>query len=504
MPAIIVPSGFAWYWNRPLVAWHGLPALSSPFPSVILHQGLCMSSAPSIGVPELAGIASYKEATKIGYSVEENVRRLLRYHWVQKRLAEILISRIPETPEWEVKGGFSLHQYMDVEHANNLAIRIREMRHPMPRLDSAPNDDLEIFLQELEQAQDTVELLAGVYRVARADLVNAYRMHIDYCNPLVDFPTRRALRANLQEEEEALGWGARSLGALMGMGEVAEARVRNWERHVRTFLGAAGGVAGDLTPTGEALPPRRALKPRPVSFEPKRDARFSGAYNFSFPPHTIYNKPHIPAAERNLALLCKRLLEMDVPEMMASFITQERGKSWEFFRDYSRQLWDEARHSMMGEAAMEARGVDWTKIPLNVGFALRLNAHATPEERRLMLYGIEQSLMPGDTGKRSEVETAHAANDPLSTHFHDYDWADEVLHTQIGRRWIKDEGAHGADVLERAREIHEKTWRALQEYRDREPQSGQWWRAFVKQVLGVESAARDEDLEPESIEVITE
>jgi hypothetical protein len=464
-----------------------------------------MSAAPSIGVPELAGIASYKEATKIGYSVDDNVRRLLRYHWVEKRLAEILIARIPETPEWEVKGGFSLHQYLDVEHATGLAQRVREMRHPAPRLDTPPSEELETFLQELEQAQDTVELLAGVYRVARADLVNAYRMHIDACNPLVDFPTRRALRANIQEEEEALGWGARSLGALMGQGEQAEGRVRDWERHVRSFLGAAGGIAGDLTPDrGRALPVRRALQPRKVSFEPRRDARFAGAHNFAFPPHTIYNKPHIPAAERNLALLCKRLLEMDVPEMMASFISEEKGKPWDFFRDYSRQLWDEARHSMMGEAAMEARSVDWTKIPLNVGFSLRLNQHATPEERRLLLYGIEQSLMPGDTGKRFEVETAQAANDPLSAHFHDYDWADEVLHTHIGRRWIKADGAHGQDVLDRAQEIHERTWRALQQYRDRAPQSGDWWRDFVKQVLGVESAATDEDLAPDRVKVISE
>src|SRR5688500_5324504 len=175
-----------------------------------------------------------------------------------------------------------------------MANRSREMRHPARKPDVAPSDELETFLLELEQAQDTVELLAGVYRVARADLVNAYRFHIDMCNPLVDFPTRRALRANLQEEEEALGWGARSLGALMGLGEKAEARVRKWEEHVKTFLGAAGGVGGDLTPNrGAVLPARRALKPRKPSFEPRRDTRFSGMYNFSFPPHSIYNKPHI-------------------------------------------------------------------------------------------------------------------------------------------------------------------------------------------------------------------
>ena len=34
-------------------------------------------AARSLGVPELAGVGSYKEATRIGLSVEENVRRLV-------------------------------------------------------------------------------------------------------------------------------------------------------------------------------------------------------------------------------------------------------------------------------------------------------------------------------------------------------------------------------------------------------------------------------------------
>jgi hypothetical protein len=180
---------------------------------------------------------------------------------------------------------------------------------------------------------------------------------------------------------------------------------------------------------------RATVRAAPPSFHPRRDERFHGQYHFEFPPHVVYNMPEASADERNLALLCKRTLEMDVPEMMASFMTERDDQPWEFHHDYARQLWDEARHAMMGSVALEARGVDWKgEIPLNVSFALRLNLHATPVERQIMLFAIEQSLMPGETGKRYEYETAVAAGDALSAHVHDYDWADEVLHTQIGRR----------------------------------------------------------------------
>lgn len=453
-----------------------------------------MAGATTLGIPELAGIASYREASRIGFSVEENVRRLLRYQWVERRLASILIERLSSTPEWEVKGGFALHQWLDIEHATGIAQRLQELCSPVPPLDIAPDEALELFLQEVEQAQDTMELLAGVYRVAREDLVLAYREHMDTMNPLVDHPTRRVLRTNLQEQEEALGWGARSLGSLIGRSEANEARVRRWEAHLRAFLGQARGAAGDLPPSFAPLPPRRGGVPRSQDFEPRRDARFTGQYNFSFPPHVVSQQPDLPAAERNIALLCRRLLEMDVPETISAALAQEQDRPWQFYRDYSRLIWDEARHAMMGEAAFQLRGIDWTRLPLNLGFSLRLILHATPQERRLLLYAIEQASITSHTGKRYERNTAEAAGDPLSAHFQDYDWADEVLHAQIGRRWLREEGLEGADLEERARDIHARTWQALEQYRQRDIQSAEWWRDFVRLVLGTESEATEEML----------
>jgi hypothetical protein len=201
----------------------------------------------------------------------------------------------------------------------------------------------------------------------------------------------------------------------------------------------------------------------------------------------------VSAEERNLALLCKRTLEMDVPEMMASFLLERTDLPWDIWREYSRQLWDECRHAMMGTVAFESRGIDWTRIPLNVGFALRLNLHATAAERQGMLFAIEQSLMPGETGKRFEYETALAAGDALSARFHDYDWADEVLHAQIGRRWLRHEGIAPDEARERAAHTHERTWAALAAYADPD-QRVDWWPAFVQDALGRVSTAQLDQL----------
>jgi hypothetical protein len=71
---------------------------------------------------------------------------------------------------------------------------------------------------------------------------------------------------------------------------------------------------------------------------------------------------------------------------------------------------------------------------VNFNWSLALNTQLGPKERHAVLYFIEQGLMP-KTGKRYEWEVATAAESPLAKTFQDYDWADEVLHSRIGREW---------------------------------------------------------------------
>jgi len=455
-----------------------------------------------ITIPELAGIASYQAAARIGYSVEENVRRLLRLHWTERRLMDVMLAHFASTPVWEVKCALALHQWYCAQHADWLRARITEMRHPAPPLDEAPDAALDAFLEEVLRAESTEELLVGIYAVALPALRDAYRTHLGQTNPLIDHPTVRLMRLAMAEVTEAIGWGQRALDACAAASGTADL-ASQWREHLERYLDPARGIAGDpeidladgdarsgstIRAMQQALPPPRGREAFTADFRPARDQRFHGLYNFEFPPQLAYSSPGVPADERNLALLCKRTLEMDVPEAMSSFLCERKDQPWEFYLDYSRQLWDEARHAMMGTVAFEARGIDWkTAIPLNVGFSLRLNLHASPQERQILLYAIEQSLMPAETGKRFEYETAVAANDELSAHFHDYDWADEVLHAQIGRRALRREGISREDALRRGEEIHHRTWAALDEYRSREPQT-YWWPDFVRAALGKETA----------------
>ena len=142
-----------------------------------------------------------------------------------------------------------------------------------------------------------------------------------------------------------------------------------------------------------------------------------------------------PPEPKTLMMYYKRLREIDVPEMMASIIAETPGKPWDYTVDLTRQLWDEARHAMMGEVGFVRAGIDWRQfVRVNFTWSLALNTQLTPLERHAVLYFIEQGLMP-KTGKRFEWEVGVASGDAFSALIQDYDWADEVLHARIGRDW---------------------------------------------------------------------
>jgi hypothetical protein len=101
---------------------------------------------------------------------------------------------------------------------------------------------------------------------------------------------------------------------------------------------------------------------------------------------------------------------------------------------------------MMGEVGFTALGVDWTQARITFNWSYRLNTECTPKERHGVLFLIEQGLMPR-TGKRYEFEVAQESSFPLAATLQDFDWADEVLHSQIGRSWYVSEFANLQEAL---------------------------------------------------------
>jgi hypothetical protein len=278
----------------------------------------------------------------------------------------------------------------------------------------------------------------------------------------------RRLRA---EQADILEW---TRTALAGLSATHGEQPELWTAHLRALLDAPTASETDLRSSGE---------PRNRDVRPRRDRRFTDAFNTSAKIDTYFADRSRPADERAFALAYKRLREMDVPEWMGPILASAESRPWEYHTDLSRQLADETRHAMMGEVVLHSHGVPHYAYPVPINAVEALNTEFEPREAHLLLWGIEQSLMPADTGKRFEFEVVREHGDPLIATFQDFDWADEVVHVKIGRRWIASEHGGAVEAREAAADVWDRWDRVATELEARSEQA-EWWPAFVEAMRG--------------------
>jgi hypothetical protein len=445
-----------------------------------------------MSLPPLAGLATYQHAAQIGYDVNANVDRFCRYIWFEKRLMDVALYWLASTPQWEAKEALGLHAHLGAMTVAALRKRVREMRSPAPRMDISPDAAIDRFFEEVLTATDTFEKIVGVYGVLRPALLQTYRTHYAHSNPIADYPTRYMLRHIIVDAEDIEAWGQQAVQSVIE-NDPDRARAHAWMAHLQAWLHAAGGIMGvDEQPTH--LPAPRATAPFTPDYFPQRDERFAQRWNFTNPQRQVSLTDDVPLDERTLALMCRRIVEMDVPEYMARIIAEAQHESWEYYVDLTRQLWDEVRHAQLGTIYFEHRGVDWkTLIAIHPGMAIRLHTLDVHDAHNV-LYAIEQNLMPATGGKRLEYEISRNAHDPLAAFIQDYDWADEVVHVHMGRIWLLP-ALHMKpnQAVARGWELRAATAGVLNAFEGNGEQKN-WWPPFVREVLKRDTAMRSFDL----------
>ena len=264
--------------------------------------------------------------------------------------------------------------------------RVGEMREPPLGLDVVPDLALEQVFDEILAAPSTAELLVGIYEVALPALDAALARHRADTNPLTDAPSLRIARFARLEIDDMLQFGRSCIAQLVD--HETRFAMEEWLDLLHAALKASGGLDGADLPVGEIPPRRHSAQPYVYDATPRRDERFQDLWNQGVNAEAFLYNPSFPDRAKTLMMLFKRLREIDVPEMMASILAETKDKPWGYYHAMSRQLWDEARHAMMGEVGFAASGVDWTLARITHNWSTRLNTECTPLEapRGTVLY----------------------------------------------------------------------------------------------------------------------
>jgi hypothetical protein len=367
-----------------------------------------------------AGIVTVE---RIGMSVTECARRVARFGAFAQILMRVQAGRMNETADWDFKAMLGRQLWESAVHWGVWRDRLSELRGHEIDIARAVDGKLGDFAGELLASRGDEEFAAGLYGVALPAYRAALLRYCDDTNPLVDAPTVRAIRIALLDLDEHLKFGSDCVDA-----------APQWRAHLQAYLDAAGGVDGV-----------RGERPSFELPEPRSDGAFAPAQSFArderfrttVPKINPYGDASSDVREALLAKMWVRSQEMTAAELCASVLYEWRELPYEGCLALARHCWDEVRHSLFGQAALENEGIALETLPSWVGYAGHTMPFSPQKRYAHLAIATEASMMKHPGGKRGEWEWCRdKAGHALMTTFQDFDWADEVNHVIFGRDWL--------------------------------------------------------------------
>jgi uncharacterized ferritin-like protein (DUF455 family) len=190
--------------------------------------------------------------------------------------------------------------------------------------------------------------------------------------------------------------------------------------------------------------------------DPARDARYFDS-SFYWPDVLDPAYPYGEGVALQLRSAVSHLNEVwavDTAGRILHDLSPELG--WEFTREAARWVYDESRHMLMGAERLARWGFEPSRIPLG-GYIYEACQGQDPLYRLGMLGYFETKNIGR---KRERAQAFHEMGDATSETDMEFDWADETLHAEYGRRWLRRLlTARGQDpeswpaVLERCEEL---------------------------------------------------
>lgn len=273
------------------------------------------------------------------------------------------------------------------------------------------------------------DLLAGLFRVIKPALVDAYRWHLaqTFANP--DAPTLYALKHILLDEDEHLGWAADAL---------AGHPVSAWEAYVHDLLLAAGGVTG-MGARVDAPAPPLARTPFVAPRQAARDSRFRLVNEKA---GQVRTDPDV--ATRRQMEFENYSQEMLAAETVALVIYLSPQMPWAFTYDSARHCYDETRHCRLGIEWMAQHGLDYTQVAQNTRIYAWRSQYDPATQYAMLTMGNEVHAFPY---RRESIAAYQQVGDQLSIQYISYDMADERQHVAYGKKWLPELLAkHGIDT----------------------------------------------------------
>jgi hypothetical protein len=338
----------------------------------------------------------------------DSAQVLTRFHYLSRAIALACGGWIAGTPKLETKAALARVAWQQTLAGDAFRERVFELRYPNRFLEEGSDAPLIRVYEAAIDAPGADQFLGALTDALLPDYALRLASFLAQTDELDDGPTVRIVQQALRDvEEQAI--------VLQSHGPGSDP----W--------------AALLRPGLETLEPP-AGTPFRLAEEPARDDAYFPS-SFYWPDAIVPGYPYgegVALQVRSAVSHLNEVWAVDTAGAILHGLAPELG--WEWIRDAGRWTYDEARHMLMGKRRLEAWGLPAGKIPLG-GYIYEACAGQDPLYRLGMLGYFETKNIGR---KRERAAAFHAMGDTTSETDMEFDWADETLHAEYGRRWLKD------------------------------------------------------------------
>ena len=178
-------------------------------------------------------------------NLAEKKRRLLRFHWIEMEIMEILSSWSETMVYIPLRTGVGRQMWEQALHCDRIGWALRNLRH-LGRVvvSRAPTDEFARYCEQLHATRDPLLRLIGMHRVLIPTLAAAEREYLDATDELGDGNSYEVLTSCVQDHETQRQWAEQMLASMLTTPE-ARQRAAEFEYAQRLALIAAGGIDTD-------------------------------------------------------------------------------------------------------------------------------------------------------------------------------------------------------------------------------------------------------------------
>jgi len=366
----------------------------------------------------------------------DSAQVLTRFHYLSRAIALACGGWIAGTPKLETKAALARVAWQQTLAGDAFRERVFELRYPNRFLEEGSDAPLIRVYEAAIDAPDADSFLAALTDALLPDYAERLAAFLAQTDELDDGPTIRIVeQASRDAAEQAAALDPRAEGPTS---QQSGGTIRDHGLLPDRAPGDRPGSdpvswAARLRDGFQTLEPPAGTPFRLAEDPARDDAYFSSS--FYWPDAIVPGYPYgegVALQVRSAVSHLNEVWAVDTAGAILHGLAPELG--WEWIRDAGRWTYDEARHMLMGKRRLEAWGLPAAKIPLG-SYIYEACAGQDPLYRLGMLGYFETKNIGR---KRERAAAFHAMGDTTSETDMEFDWADETLHAEYGRRWLKD------------------------------------------------------------------